>query len=89
MSPKEMLEHLIQEVYREGKGMSIAITLADEDGICSTVKVAKGLEEAQPGHMDRQLVILNAMYYKRYVEEGMEPTTFVVDATKGGSGTVQ
>jgi hypothetical protein len=90
MSVKDLLVSIIELVSREGDGkMSMALTIADEDGIASTVKVSKSLEQAQPGHMDRQIIILNAMYYKRYCEEAMEPTTFMVDTSKSGDGTVQ
>jgi hypothetical protein len=90
MPLKDLLTQIVEMIAREGEGkLSCAVSVADEDGIVSTVKVSKEMEAAQPGHMDRQLVILNAMYYKRYCEAGMEPTSFVVDTSKGGGGTVQ
>jgi len=81
--PQEILTKIVEMLAAvESKGMSLAISISDESGIATTVRRSNALEEAQPGHLERQLVVLNAMYYDRYCKEEMHPTSIVVDTGK-------
>lgn len=86
---KEIVTAICELMYKEAPNMSIAVIVADENNVLSTVKVNNAMERDHPDHMDRMLVILTAMYYKRYVEPAMTPTTMIVDAKTGSGGTVQ
>lgn len=90
MNSKELLEALIKVVGEHGQGKSILLAVADADGLSTSIKLARALEDDNPGHMERMLVILSGVYYGRYIEEASGASMYVLDSRGNPSnGRVQ
>jgi hypothetical protein len=88
-SSQELLQKICELIYEHDPvGLSAAIVLSDIGGIQTTIRVGKELDKEIPGHMERALLILNAMYYRKHIGGDEEPQRYVIKAGKD-KGTVQ
>ena len=77
---KELLTYIVDECAPHMTGKTLLIAVVDEVGIFSTVRVAKVLEEAEPGHASNAIIILAQTYYAHYIEPLMQNEKFVMTA---------
>jgi hypothetical protein len=78
MEVKDVLTQLVELAGKIAVGKSIIIAVADEAGICSTVKMSKKLEKSEPNHIPNMLVILAASHYKQHMAGNMDPVAFKI-----------
>lgn len=65
---KELLRTLINQCIGEvGKNKTIIIAVVDENGVSSTLKVSRELEELDPGHTERALITLSANFFEHFI----------------------
>jgi hypothetical protein len=67
MTGKELLHKLIKVCAEEGKRKTVLLVVVDEDGVSSTIKVSRAIEEFEPSHVERALIILSANYYEHFI----------------------
>lgn len=83
---QQLMKDICDLCYARMPGASIAIGITDDKGTVTVSKEARGLAAAVPRHFEHMLMILNAMYYQRYVDHG---DTEEVVHHAGNSGSVQ